>query len=62
MPRIDEPVPDFALLRSDGTLVRLADFTLSLFFGQPQQTRRATSRSRTRSRTRSSRMRRRGRG
>ena len=37
MPRIDEPVPDFALTRSDGTLVRLADFTLSLFFGQPHR-------------------------
>ena len=34
MPRVDAPVPDFALSRSDGTLVRLADFTLSLFFGQ----------------------------
>jgi hypothetical protein len=34
MPRVDAPVPDFALSRSDGTLVRLADFTPSLFFGQ----------------------------
>ena len=35
MPRMDEPVPDFALTKLDGTLVRLADSTLSLSFGQP---------------------------
>jgi hypothetical protein len=34
MPRLEETAPDRALSRSDDTLVRLADFILSLFFGQ----------------------------